>query len=93
MVQGLVYSLLDQKEDADRAFMKYRRRRPQTFGERGYLDDLMIGAKTEARKIDLEERYKQKEKIEAGKRKKSSKPLKQPDIETAVNPAMAEEQE
>lgn len=67
VVQGLVYSLLEQKEDADRAFMKYRRRRPQTFGERGYLDDLMIGAKTEARKIDLEERHKQKEKIEAGK--------------------------
>lgn len=76
-MQGLVYSLLNQKEDAEKAFLKYRRRCPKTFPERGYLDDLMIGAKTEARKIQAGERTQPKG-------KKKPKPLQQPNIVTAV---------
>lgn len=89
-MQGLVYSLLNQKKDAEKAFLKYRRRCPKTFPERGYLDDLMIGAKTEARKLQIEERLKP-----AKKRKKKSKPLQQPNIQTAFseNPDGEEPQE
>lgn len=76
-MQGLVYTLLDQKAEAERAFLKYRRRCPKSFPERGYLDDLMIGAKTEARKIQVGERMQPKG-------KKKSKPLKQPNVVTAV---------
>lgn len=77
LCQGLVYTLLDQKAEAERAFRKYRRRCPKSFPERGYLDDLMIGAKTEARKIQVGERLQPKG-------KKKSKPLKQPNVMTAV---------
>lgn len=77
-MQGLVYSLLNQKQDAERAFLKYRRRCPKSFPERGYLDDLMIGAKTEARKIQAGERLQPEG-------KKKSKPLQQPNISTAVD--------
>lgn len=71
-----MYSLLDQKKDAERAFLKYRRRCPKTFPERGYLDDLMIGAKTEAKKSQTGEKLKPAKK---GKR------LQQPNIDTAFS--------
>lgn len=89
-MQGLVYSLLDQKKDAERAFLKYRRRCPKTFPERGYLDELMICAKTEARKLQTEERLQP-----AKKGRKKSKPLQQPNIDTAFseNPDGEEDQE
>jgi hypothetical protein len=85
-MQGLVFSLLDQKEEAENAFLKYRRRCPKTFPERGYLDDLMIGAKTEARKQQTKER------LQAPKEgKKKAKPLQQPSIQTAFSENPAEE--
>lgn len=88
LCQGVIYSLLEDKVKADTAFLKYRRRCPKTFPERGYLDDLMIGAKTEARKALIVE------KLKPPKGKKQPKPLRQPIIETGVtqNP-MSEELE
>ncbi|KAG0605351.1 hypothetical protein M758_9G051300 [Ceratodon purpureus] len=81
LCQGLVYSLLNQKNDAEKAFLKYRRRCPKTFPERGYLDDLMIGAKTEARKQQTEERLKPANQ----KGKKKPKPLQQPNVQAAFS--------
>lgn len=86
-MQGLVFSLLDEKEEAEKAFLKYRRRCPKTFPERGYLDDLMIGAKTEARKQQTKERLQAPPK----EGKKKLKPLQQPSIQTAVSENPAEE--
>ena len=85
-----MYSLLDQKEDAEKAFIKYRRRCPKTFPERGYLDDLMIGAKTEARKKQTEERLNTPPK-DSKKKKKPRKPLQQPHIQAAFSDNPAEE--
>lgn len=81
-----MYSLLDQKAAADKAFRKYRRRCPKSFPERGYLDDLMIGAKTEARKIQAGEKLQTKG-------KKKPKPLQQPNINADVDEKFDENEE
>jgi hypothetical protein len=78
-MQGLVYTLMNKKFQADSAFRKYRRLCPKTFPERGYLDDLMIGAKAESRRLQDLERFKP-----TAKGAKEPKPLRQPYLDTAV---------
>lgn len=49
VLQGIIYSLLDKKKEADEQFETYRSLVPQEFPQRGFLDDVMIAAKTESR--------------------------------------------
>ncbi|XXG81255.1 hypothetical protein AAC387_Pa09g1935 [Persea americana] len=49
LCQGIIYSLLDKKMEADEQFETYRSLVPQEFPQRGFLDDVMIAAKTESR--------------------------------------------
>ncbi|CAM6025231.1 unnamed protein product, partial [Sphagnum balticum] len=52
LCQGLVYSILGKTEEAEKQFSKYWQLCPNTFPNRGYLDDLLLNAKTMARKIE-----------------------------------------
>lgn len=49
MLQGIVYSLLDMRKEADDRFEIYRGLVPEEFPQRGFLDDVVLAAKTESR--------------------------------------------
>ncbi|KAK1311727.1 hypothetical protein QJS10_CPA07g00402 [Acorus calamus] len=63
LCQGIVYSLLDKKKEADEQFEIYRSLVPDEFPQRGFLDDVVFSAKTESREhlqkeFDAEFSYK-----------------------------------
>lgn len=47
-----MYSILGKTEEAEKHFSKYWQLCPNTFPNRGYLDDLLLNAKTMARRIE-----------------------------------------
>lgn len=49
LCQGIVYSLLDRKEEAEEQFLTYQSLLPEEFPQRGFLDDVVLAAKTEIR--------------------------------------------
>ncbi|KAF3781973.1 SLOW GREEN 1 protein [Nymphaea thermarum] len=49
LCQGIIYSLLDMKEQAEEQFNNYQSLVPHEFPQRGFLDEVMISAKTESR--------------------------------------------
>ncbi|XP_057775187.1 protein SLOW GREEN 1, chloroplastic [Salvia miltiorrhiza] len=49
LCQGIVYSLLDKKEEADESFETYHSLVPQEFPQRGFMDDVVLAAKTESK--------------------------------------------
>ncbi|CAN6442256.1 unnamed protein product [Victoria cruziana] len=49
LCQGIIYSLLDMKEQAEEQFNNYQTLVPHEFPQRGFLDEVMISAKTEPR--------------------------------------------
>ncbi|KAK4356145.1 hypothetical protein RND71_025116 [Anisodus tanguticus] len=49
LCQGIVYSLLDKKKEAAEQFEIYRSLVPEEFPQRGFLDDVVLAAKTETR--------------------------------------------
>lgn len=55
--QGIVYSLLDKKKEANEQFEIYRSLVPEEFPQRGFLDDVVLAAKTETRE-QLEKEFK-----------------------------------
>lgn len=57
LCQGIVYSLLDKKKEADEQFEIYRSLVPKEFPQRGFLDDVVLAAKTETRE-QLEKEFK-----------------------------------
>lgn len=57
LCQGIVYSLLDKKEEAREHFEMYQSLVPEEFPQRQYLDDIVLAAKTESRQ-QLEENFK-----------------------------------
>ncbi|KVH92221.1 Tetratricopeptide-like helical, partial [Cynara cardunculus var. scolymus] len=46
---GIIYSLLDRKDEAEEQFSTYQSLLPDEFPERGFLDDVVLAAKTEIR--------------------------------------------
>lgn len=49
MFQGIVYSLLDKQKEAEEKFEIYRSLVPEEFPQRGFLDDVVLAAKTESK--------------------------------------------
>lgn len=49
LCQGIIYSLLDKKKEAEEYFEIYRSLVPDEFPHRGFLDDVVLAAKTESR--------------------------------------------
>lgn len=49
LCQGIVYSLLDKRKEADANFEIYRSLVPEEFPQRGFLDDVVLAAKTESK--------------------------------------------
>lgn len=47
-LQGIIYSLQDKKKEAEEQFENYRSFVPEEFPNRGFLDDVVITAKTES---------------------------------------------
>eukprot|EP00262_Sarcandra_glabra_P008184 TRINITY_DN21470_c0_g1_i1.p1 TRINITY_DN21470_c0_g1~~TRINITY_DN21470_c0_g1_i1.p1 ORF type:complete len:353 (-),score=87.81 TRINITY_DN21470_c0_g1_i1:263-1321(-) len=56
LCQGIIYSLLDKKKEADEQFENYRSLVPQEFPQRGFLDDVILAAKTESQE-SLEKQF------------------------------------
>ncbi|KAL6276983.1 hypothetical protein ACE6H2_020584 [Prunus campanulata] len=50
LCQGIIYSLLDQKKEAAEQFETYRALAPEEFPQRGFLDDVVLAAKTKSGK-------------------------------------------
>ncbi|XP_072999629.1 protein SLOW GREEN 1, chloroplastic [Typha latifolia] len=48
LCQGIIYSLLDKKKEADEQFEIYRGLVPDEFPQRGFIDDVIFSAKTES---------------------------------------------
>lgn len=48
LCQGIIYSLLDKKEEADEQFEIYRSLVPGELPQRGFIDDVIMAAKTES---------------------------------------------
>eukprot|EP01018_Ginkgo_biloba_P033803 Gb_41698 [translate_table: standard] len=71
LCQGIIYSVLERKDEAEQRFTKYRKLVPQNFPNRGFLDEIMFSAKAESQK-----REKEAEKLAQGK--KLPTPMKQP---------------
>ncbi|XP_059624387.1 protein SLOW GREEN 1, chloroplastic [Cornus florida] len=57
LCQGIIYSLLDKKKEAEEQFEIYRSLVPEEFPERGFLDDVVLAAKRESRE-KLEKDFK-----------------------------------
>lgn len=53
--QGIIYSLLDKKQEAEEQFMTYRSLVPEEYPQRNFLDDVVIAAKAESREKLKEE--------------------------------------
>ncbi|KAL0282310.1 UNVERIFIED_CONTAM: protein SLOW GREEN 1, chloroplastic [Sesamum angustifolium] len=49
LCQGIVYSLLDKRKEADANFEIYQSLVPEEFPQRGFLDDVVLAAKTESK--------------------------------------------
>ncbi|XP_076924991.1 protein SLOW GREEN 1, chloroplastic-like [Bidens hawaiensis] len=49
LCQGIIYSLLDKKEEAEEQFLTYQSLVPEEFPQRGFLEDVVLAAKTEIR--------------------------------------------
>lgn len=49
LCQGIIYSLLDKKKEAEEHFTTYRSLVPEEYPQRGFLDDVVFAAKTESR--------------------------------------------
>nr|XP_043618573.1 protein SLOW GREEN 1, chloroplastic [Erigeron canadensis] len=49
LCQGIIYSLLDKKEEAEEQFLTYQSLLPDEFPQRGFLDDVVLAAKREIR--------------------------------------------
>ncbi|KAK1432385.1 hypothetical protein QVD17_09281 [Tagetes erecta] len=49
LCQGIIYSLLDKKEEAEEQFLTYQSLLPDEFPQRGFLEDVVLAAKTEIR--------------------------------------------
>lgn len=47
--QGIVYSLLNKKEEAEKQFDMYRSLVPEEFPQKGFLDDVVLEAITSSR--------------------------------------------
>lgn len=47
--QGIVYSLLDKQKEAEEKFEIYQSLVPEEFPQRGFLDDVVLAAKTESK--------------------------------------------
>lgn len=45
MLKGIIYSLLDKKEEAAKQFETYQALVPEEFPQRGFLDDITLAAK------------------------------------------------
>ncbi|KAK9678701.1 hypothetical protein RND81_11G228000 [Saponaria officinalis] len=48
LCQGIIYSLQDKKKEADEQFEIYRNLVPEEFPQRGFLEDVVLAAKTES---------------------------------------------
>ncbi|MCL7022936.1 hypothetical protein MKW94_022914 [Papaver nudicaule] len=48
LCQGIIYSLLDKAKEAEEQFEIYRSLIPDEFPQRGFLDDVVLAAKTES---------------------------------------------
>ncbi|XP_074264280.1 protein SLOW GREEN 1, chloroplastic-like [Silene latifolia] len=57
LCQGIIYSLQDKKKEADEQFEIYRNLVPEEFPQRGFLEDVVLAAKTESRE-QLEKEFK-----------------------------------
>ncbi|KAH9607972.1 hypothetical protein KSS87_006259 [Heliosperma pusillum] len=55
--QGIIYSLQDKKKEADEQFEIYRNLVPEEFPQRGFLENVVLAAKTESRE-QLEKEFK-----------------------------------
>jgi len=75
LCQGIVYAVLDKKDEAEQQFEKYRKLVPANFEFQGFMDKVMWSAKTESRKR-YEQRKKNEELLAQGKT--PPKPMKQP---------------
>ncbi|XP_065849922.1 protein SLOW GREEN 1, chloroplastic [Euphorbia lathyris] len=57
LCQGIVYSLLDKKKEADEQFATYQSLVPEEFPERGFIDDIILEARAAT------QQHKDKERI------------------------------
>ncbi|GAB4847687.1 hypothetical protein Ancab_026749 [Ancistrocladus abbreviatus] len=57
LCQGIIYSLQDKKKEAEAQFEIYQSLVPEEFPQRGFLDDVVLAAKTESRQ-QLEKEFK-----------------------------------
>ncbi|XP_021602252.1 protein SLOW GREEN 1, chloroplastic isoform X2 [Manihot esculenta] len=55
LVKGIIYSLLDRKNEAAERFETYKSLVPEEFPQRGFLDDVVLAAKTESQEQFQEE--------------------------------------
>ncbi|KAG8363756.1 hypothetical protein BUALT_Bualt19G0055400 [Buddleja alternifolia] len=49
LCQGIVYSLLEKSKEAEESFAIYRSLVPEEFPQRGFLDDVVLAAKSESK--------------------------------------------
>lgn len=90
LCQGIVYSALDKKDEAEQKFEKYRKLVPEDFEMRGLLDEVMWSAKTESGKL-YKEQKKKEELLAQGKT--PQKPMKQPTTGVESTTAVGEPKE
>ncbi|KAL6952991.1 hypothetical protein U1Q18_040904 [Sarracenia purpurea var. burkii] len=57
LCQGIIYSLLDKKKEAEEQFETYRSLVSEEFPQRGFLDDVVLAAKTSSRQ-QLDDEFK-----------------------------------
>ncbi|XP_057737603.1 protein SLOW GREEN 1, chloroplastic [Arachis stenosperma] len=55
LCQGIIYSLLDKKEEAAQQFETYQSLVPEEFPQRGFLDDVALSAKATSREQFMKE--------------------------------------
>lgn len=73
--QGLVYSIIGEDAEAEKYFRRYRKLCPKDLQQRGFLDELMLRAKSESK--ELSKRTKKEEELKK-KGKTLPKPMRQP---------------
>lgn len=57
LCQGIIYSLQDKKKEAEEQFQIYRSLVPEEFPQRGFLEDVVLAAKTQPRE-QLQKEFK-----------------------------------
>lgn len=90
LCQGIVYSVLDKKDEAEKRFEIYHKLVPENFEFRGFLDQVMWSAKTESRRR-YEERKKNVELLAQGRTPQN--PMKQPTTDVELTAAGGEPKE